>query len=147
MNNTNQKNIIKDHYQIQGVEHKSYEGFSLGNKFFDYECPWFSLEVSLELMKDLNEYWANTPTEECIIYDKKEDCFLYTHKLLEEGQVIKFKAQKHNNKKVYGIGSSSWCWYTENSMQKELKLQGKEINFERVNNKQSHLKLVVNKPF
>lgn len=133
-------------FQIHGLENKSYEGISLGINNYGYENVWFSLEVSLELMKDLNQDWQHSPTEECIVYDNKEDVFLYTHNLLDEGDVIKFKPQKINNKKVYGIGSSTWCWHTEESMKLLRKeSQQTEIVPDRVLNKAPHLKLVISR--
>lgn len=136
------RNVKKDFFQIQGLEHKSYEGITIGDFFNDYECPLFSLDVAMEIMKDLNISWENGVTEEAIIYDKYADEFLYTHALLNE-EYIKFKPKTINNKKLYGIGYFSWCWKTEQDMQEELQLQRKSIDFERVEKKKPLLRLVV----
>lgn len=130
-------------FQIYGLEHKSYEGLTSGDNWNGYECPWFSFEVATQLMHDLNESWKDSSTDESIVYDKEKDAFLYVHNMLEDNEIIKFSATKKNNKKVYGIGTYSWCWYKESDMEKEI-LDKKESYLQpiKVKNKEPHLKLV-----
>lgn len=83
---------------------KSYEGYTDGRLWNGWECPWFTKEVTEEMMIDLNKegVWTeyNQETDSYII--KSENCD--EPDVFEGYDVVTEDGPMH----LYPIGA--WCW-------------------------------------
>ncbi|WP_175888186.1 hypothetical protein [Burkholderia contaminans] len=96
--------LVEKLFQIDGG--KEYKGFSQGQYWNGFECPFFTLEVAQEIAKDMNA----VTTEEKLVYDEAQDTFIYQVDYYPEDEWEKFEATMIEGKKLYGVGSFSWCW-------------------------------------
>ncbi len=82
---------------------KIYEGYTDGTLWNGWECPWFTKEVTEEMMRDLNKEGVKTE------YDEERDSYI-VHQIDDEpdvydgADVVTEEGIKH----LYPIGA--WCW-------------------------------------
>ena len=93
----------KKSFSIDGSDN-TYEGYTLGQTWNGFDCPYFSLSQALKIVSDMDclqfddrmiNIIDNTYTEEV---ENIEPCVLET----VDGGLI-----------VYPIGLNAWCWMAE----------------------------------
>ena len=96
------KTMRKTKFQICDNE-RVYEGYTDGSTWNGWECPWFTKEVTEQIMQDLRddgvetEYNENTDSYSVLQPDSVEDVF--------EGEYV---GTEDGGKHLYPIGA--WCW-------------------------------------
>ena len=81
-----------------------YEGYTNGDHWNGWACPWFIKEVADQIAKEVN---ADAPY--CTMhYDKENDTFIY--KGYGEEEVGIFKGKDIHGKHLYPIGTAYWMW-------------------------------------
>ena len=81
-----------------------YEGYTNGDHWNGWACPWFIKEVADQIAKEVN---ADAPY--CTMhYDKENDAFIY--KGYGEEEVGIFKGKDIHGKHLYPIGTAYWMW-------------------------------------
>lgn len=81
-----------------------YEGYTKGNHWNGWACPYFTREVADQIAREVN---ADAP--DCTMcYDKANDAFAYKGYMEEE--VVIFKGENIQGKHLYPIGAYSWIW-------------------------------------
>ena len=82
---------------------KSYEGYTDGRLWNGWECPWFTKEVTEEIMRDLNKEGIETK------YDLQTDAYIVECESSEpdvfDGSDVK---TEDGIQHLYPIGA--WCW-------------------------------------
>lgn len=96
--------LVEKLFQIDGG--KEYKGFSQNQFWNGWECPFFTLEVAKQIAEDMNA----VTTEEKLIYDEAQDCFIYQVDYYPEDEWEKFEATMIDGKKLYPVGNGSWVW-------------------------------------
>lgn len=99
----------KAFFGMEGIEGGIYEGFTNGDRWNGWACPYFTLEVGKKIMTDLKgqaEYtWAD--------YNKEHDEFITNYEGLIgdsetwEGMDIEVEGEIVH---VYPIGAFGWVW-------------------------------------
>lgn len=87
-------------------------GFTTGQRWNGFACPYFALEDGLRLagINNLSPYCGR------VEYDPIRDAFIFEEhadggdNALASVPVV-FWSEVHNGQKVYGIGAFAWCWY------------------------------------
>lgn len=90
-----------------GIEECKYMGFTQGQYWNGWECPYFTLEVAQQVAKDFSVF------DDKLIYDEKSDSFIYSTEDYPEGEFDTFSPVIIDGKKLYPIGAFSWCWEAE----------------------------------
>jgi len=89
-------------------------GFSNGETWNDFECPYFELEECRKIMNTFNKENEELEVNIKLIYDEENDCFIEEDENYEEEEYIVYEATFINvdgiNKKVYALGSYNWTW-------------------------------------
>lgn len=94
--------MFKSKFQIE--EGPIYEGYTKGNHWNGWACPYFTKEVADQIAREVN---ADAP--DCTMcYDKANDAFAYKGYMEEE--VVIFKGEDIQGKHLYSIGAYSWIW-------------------------------------
>jgi hypothetical protein len=95
----------KSHFYID--DSKIYEGYTAGNTWNGWACPYFTKEVALNILKamadagDIAEYSYDEVTDE-IKYT-----FANEEPESERGVMIRYGK---DSLKAYGLGSFAWVW-------------------------------------
>jgi hypothetical protein len=76
------------------LDEKSYDGYTFGEKWNGFECPYFEKDVADQIMKDMDGRFENDTYK----FEGSEDF---------EPQDIDTEDGK---KKVWAIGAYSWTW-------------------------------------
>lgn len=84
-------------FQINGGT--VYSGFTNGNHWNGWACPWFTKEVANLIATEVN---ADAPYT-TMIYDNANDAFIYTN---DTNETDVFKGTNG----LYPIGNGSWIW-------------------------------------
>lgn len=90
-------------FEISSVQ-GPYEGWTSGERWNGWACPYFSREVGLKIAAD---YTSSGP---CFLaeYDAEEDCFRFYDPDHEEWEA--FGAMEVGTRQVYPIGTHFWTW-------------------------------------
>lgn len=79
-----------------------------GDYWNGFACPFFTVEEGLRLVARMNE---DTEANGEFGYDPLKDCFTYRDSTYDEDEEsTQWKAEEHNGKKLYPIGSC-FCWF------------------------------------
>ena len=105
-------------------EHLSFEGFTFGERWNGWACPYFTKEQGLKLIDAQNElvnYCVKSGVPFFTLkFDEEKDAFIigYFDSIDDEdAQFEDYEAVVREGVKLYAIGAYSWCWY-------ELKTEG-----------------------
>ena len=90
--------MFKSKFQIE--DGPIYDGYTNGNHWNGWACPWFTKEVADQIATEVN---ADAPY--CTMhYDKANDAFVYKAKGDDEC------IYKANTQGLYPIGNGDWRW-------------------------------------
>jgi hypothetical protein len=90
-------------FQIDGG--KQYAGFSEGEYWNGWACPFFTLEVAHEIAKDVSAEFPNA-----LVYDEEDDSFVSRDDAYPKEEWERFKGVVKDGVKLYPVGSWSWIW-------------------------------------
>lgn len=79
-----------------------YDGYTNGNHWNGWACPWFTREVADQISREVNDGYSS------MVYNKANDCFIYKG-YRNEGSDI-FKGKDIRGKHLYPIGTAYWMW-------------------------------------
>ena len=82
----------------------TYKGFTDGQKWNGWECPYFPFEVALQIAKDMSSF------SDELVYDISKDAFTYRTEDYPDCEHDIFSPVLINSMKLYPIGAMSWCW-------------------------------------
>jgi len=94
--------MIEMMFEIDGGN--KYKGFSQGQRWNGWECPYFPLEVAQQIAKDMSNF------SDKLTYDETKDCFTYKTEDYPQDESDSFDSTLIDGKKLYAIGAFSWCW-------------------------------------
>lgn len=80
---------------------KHFNGFTIGESWNGWECPYFSFEEGKRIVSAQNEIFP-----ESAYYDTGRDCFIFKI----NNEIEEYAAEKLGNLKVFPIGNGSWIW-------------------------------------
>jgi hypothetical protein len=105
-------------------ENVYFDGFTFGNIWNGFACPYFTLEVGHRIVEATNsaasEWLKRDPTFNALhgLYDSQRDAFMF-YQVLEAGSQNPeqdwdiFPAEVINEQKLYPIGTGGWAWSQE----------------------------------
>ena len=100
--------MFKSKFQIE--DGPIYDGYTNGNHWNGWACPWFTKEVADQIAMEVN---ADAPY--CTMhYDKVNDAFVY--KANGDDECV----YKANEKGLYPIGNGYWRWDDLSEMESEV---------------------------
>jgi hypothetical protein len=86
---------------------ESINGITYGKNWNGWECPKFSKENGLKLIKLFDQY-----SDDVIInplsYNKEKDIFVYDNG--QQDDYEEFEPMMIDGKNYYSIGAYNWCW-------------------------------------
>lgn len=88
---------------------KSYEGYTLGENWNGWACPYFTREVAMEMMKEFDN--EDQPAH----YDEEKDAFIYVmdaDHAEDYTDIYEGKDYEYNGEtiRLYAIGTMAWIW-------------------------------------
>lgn len=93
---------------------KSFVGFSNGETWNGFSCPYFELEECKKIMDAFNKDNEELEVSIKLVYDEENDCFIEQDENYDEEEYVVYEAMFINvdgvNKKVYALGSYEWVW-------------------------------------
>jgi hypothetical protein len=93
---------------------KSFVGFSNGETWNGFSCPYSELEECTKIMEAFNKDNEDLEVSVKLVYDEEEDCFIEQDENYDEEEYVVYEAMFINvdgaNKKVYALGSDEWTW-------------------------------------
>ena len=96
--------MFKMMFQIDGG--KEYPGFSNGDRWNGWECPYFTFEVAKQIADEMNA----VTSQKKIVYDPQADCFVFEVSYYPHEEWEKFEAVMMDGMKLYPLGAWSWVW-------------------------------------
>lgn len=92
----------------------SFVGFSNGETWNGFSCPYFELEECKKIMEAFNKENEELEVSVKLVYNEEEDCFIEEDENYDEEEYLIYEALFINvdgeNKKVYALGSNEWTW-------------------------------------
>ncbi len=82
-------------------EGKIFHGYSSGNTWNGWECPFFEFDEAAAITAVQNKI-----KEDSCYYEKEKDSFIFKF----QDEIEEYPAEFIEEKKLYGIGSSIWIW-------------------------------------
>lgn len=110
-------------FSMDFLEKKSYPGYTFGQLWNGWACPFFSKEVTLKILKELTNQKNSSIT---FSFDQEFNTFFVFDSNNSEddppdiasGQDILISQDHHIH--LYPLGSQTWCWYpSENQKNKQ----------------------------
>lgn len=98
--------MLKKLFTVDGFA-EAYIGYTGGDRWNGWDCPYFEVAEALEIMKEFNKC-AEFP----MFYDKITDSFCIDNtedKIFEEWKGTNYETEE-GVKHLYGIGANSWVW-------------------------------------
>ena len=86
----------------------SFEGYTRGENWNGWSCPYFTFEQAQNVLKIYNEVQTITANNLPGRYDAQADVFVFSTE--PEGETEIYSAIVENNEKYYGIGAFNWIW-------------------------------------
>jgi len=101
--------IRKANFAIADDGSKTYEGYTFGRTWNGWECPYFTKEIALEMMKEFDN--EDQPAH----YDEDTDTFVYVMDADDPDNMTDYyKGEDHDYNgetiHLYGIGVMGWIW-------------------------------------
>jgi len=92
----------------------SYQGYTAGQTWNGFACPYFELQVAQEVAQAYVEMHAEGPGRpRKVEYDPENDCFRFYEPAYDDWEEV--SALIVGEKKLYPIGAFSWAWHEVNS--------------------------------
>lgn len=92
----------------------TFEGFSNGETWNGFDCPYFEFEECEKIMSAFNKENEECDVDAKIIYDSTNDCFIEQDENYDEDEYVTYEAlfieTSEGPKKVYPLGTCYWMW-------------------------------------
>lgn len=92
----------------------TFEGFSNGETWNGFDCPYFEFEECEKIMNAFNKENEECDVDVKIIYDSTNDCFIEQDENYDEDEYVTYEAlfieTSEGSKKVYPLGTCYWMW-------------------------------------
>lgn len=92
----------KRSFTIDSLDSKRFEGFTCGEIWNGWACPYFTFEEATKIVDAQNANGSYSA-----YYDEAKDTFVFSFSNEEKEE---YSAENLGGEKLYGIGSGSWIW-------------------------------------
>jgi hypothetical protein len=91
----------KSKFSIESLPGQIFEGFTTGEDWNGWACPYFAFEEACRIVEAHNK-----SNELPAVYDENKDTFIFEF----PDEPEEYTAEQINGQKLYGIGTGGWIW-------------------------------------
>ncbi|MDQ1612120.1 MAG: hypothetical protein QOG00_2051 [Pyrinomonadaceae bacterium] len=95
-------------FSIDTLGNRLFDGFTIGEEWKGWACPYFTFEQSLRVVKAFNENEWFDGGKVIAHYNAEKDMFRFFFE--STGESDDFTANDIEGQKLYPIGASCWIW-------------------------------------
>lgn len=97
-------------FKIESLGYETYDGFTKGEFWNGWDCPYFTFEQAQKILKTFNQLRQIIGLRNLAYYDSSNDAFVFPAD--DEWEI--FNADFENGQKFYPVGAYSWIWEHQN---------------------------------
>jgi hypothetical protein len=94
-------------FKIESLGYETFDGFTLGEDWNGWACPYFTFEQAQKVLKNFNELRKIIGQKNLAFYDCAIDAFVFP---VDEDEPEVFAAVVKNKLKYYPLGAFCWIW-------------------------------------
>ena len=94
-------------FKIESLGYETFEGFTKGEEWNGWDCPYFTFEQAQKVLKTYNELCRIIGQTNVASYDLSADAFVFPS---DDGEKEIFSSVAEDGQKYYPIGAFCWIW-------------------------------------
>jgi hypothetical protein len=94
--------------EIESLGYETFKGFTKGENWNGWDCPYFTFEQAQKVLKTYNELRRIIGQNVLAYYDAETDAFVFPANAEDESEI--FAAIIEDSEKYYPVGAFCWIW-------------------------------------